>query len=48
MELAAKAQARKLRYVDAPVTGLAESAAAGTLTLLSAPTQQTWSPLARY
>jgi 3-hydroxyisobutyrate dehydrogenase len=34
MELAAKAQARDLRYIDAPVTGLPEHAAAGTLTLL--------------
>jgi len=34
MELAAQARARNLRYLDAPVTGLAESAAAGTLTLL--------------
>jgi 3-hydroxyisobutyrate dehydrogenase len=34
MELAAQARARNLRYLDAPVTGLAEAAAAGTLTLL--------------
>jgi 3-hydroxyisobutyrate dehydrogenase len=34
LELAAEAQARGLRYVDAPVTGLADAAAAGTLTLL--------------
>jgi 3-hydroxyisobutyrate dehydrogenase len=34
MELAATAQARGLRYLDAPVTGLPENAAAGTLTLL--------------
>jgi 3-hydroxyisobutyrate dehydrogenase len=33
-ELAAAAKARKLRYIDAPVTGLPESAAGGTLTLL--------------
>lgn len=33
-ELAAKAQARDLRYLDAPVTGLPEHAAAGALTLL--------------
>jgi 3-hydroxyisobutyrate dehydrogenase len=33
-ELAAKARAQNLRYIDAPVTGLADSAAAGTLTLL--------------
>ena len=34
MELAAQARARTLRYLDAPVTGLADAAAAGTLTLL--------------
>jgi 3-hydroxyisobutyrate dehydrogenase len=34
MELAAQAQARGLRYLDAPVTGLPANAAAGTLTLL--------------
>jgi 3-hydroxyisobutyrate dehydrogenase len=34
MELAAEAQARDLRYIDAPVTGLPEDAARGTLTLL--------------
>jgi 3-hydroxyisobutyrate dehydrogenase len=34
MELAAEARACSLRYVDAPVTGLAEAAAAGALTLL--------------
>jgi 3-hydroxyisobutyrate dehydrogenase len=34
MELAARTKARGLRYVDAPVTGLPESAAAGELTLL--------------
>lgn len=34
MELAANAQARGLRYIDGPVTGLPENAAAGTLTLL--------------
>lgn len=34
MELAAAAGALKLRYIDAPVTGLPENAAAGTLTLL--------------
>jgi 3-hydroxyisobutyrate dehydrogenase len=34
MELSAEAQARDLRYIDAPVTGLPEHAAAGTLTLL--------------
>jgi 3-hydroxyisobutyrate dehydrogenase len=34
MELAAQARARNLRYLDAPVTGLADNAAAGTLTLL--------------
>ena len=33
-ELSAVAHARQLRYLDAPVTGLPESAAAGTLTLL--------------
>jgi 3-hydroxyisobutyrate dehydrogenase len=33
-ELSAAAGARKLRYLDAPVTGLPEAAAAGTLTLL--------------
>ena len=34
MQLAAHARAQGLRYVDAPVTGLPDSAAAGTLTLL--------------
>ena len=34
VELAARARAHDLRYVDAPVTGLADAAAAGTLTLL--------------
>jgi 3-hydroxyisobutyrate dehydrogenase len=34
IQLAAEARARNLRYVDAPVTGLAEAAAAGALTLL--------------
>jgi 3-hydroxyisobutyrate dehydrogenase len=34
IELAAQAGSRGLRYIDAPVTGLPESAAAGTLTLL--------------
>jgi 3-hydroxyisobutyrate dehydrogenase len=34
MQLAAQARAQNLRYVDAPVTGLPDSAAAGTLTLL--------------
>jgi 3-hydroxyisobutyrate dehydrogenase len=34
MELAADVQARNLRYIDAPVTGLADAAAAGALTLL--------------
>jgi 3-hydroxyisobutyrate dehydrogenase len=34
LELAAKVHARDLRYIDAPVTGLPENAAAGTLTLL--------------
>ena len=34
MELAAQARAQNLRYIDAPVTGLPDSAAAGTLTLL--------------
>jgi 3-hydroxyisobutyrate dehydrogenase len=34
MELCSKAQSRGLRYLDAPVTGLPEAAAAGTLTLL--------------
>jgi 3-hydroxyisobutyrate dehydrogenase len=34
IELAAAAQARGLRYLDAPVTGLPEHAAQGTLTLL--------------
>lgn len=33
-ELAAKCAARRLRYIDAPVTGLPDAAAAGTLTLL--------------
>ena len=34
MQLAAEAAARGLRYIDAPVTGLPEAAAAGALTLL--------------
>ncbi len=34
MELAAKASSRGLRYIDAPVTGLPDAAAAGALTLL--------------
>lgn len=34
MELASQARARTLRYVDAPVTGLPDAAAAGELTLL--------------
>src|SRR5262245_24601294 len=34
MELAAQARARNLRYVDSPVTGLPDAAAAGELTLL--------------
>ena len=34
MELSAQAQARGLRYIDAPVTGLPEHAAEGSLTLL--------------
>lgn len=34
MELSAHARAQNLRYIDAPVTGLPDSAAAGTLTLL--------------
>jgi 3-hydroxyisobutyrate dehydrogenase len=34
MELATDARARSLRYVDAPVTGLPDAAAAGELTLL--------------
>ncbi len=34
MELATKARALDLRYLDAPVTGLPENAAAGSLTLL--------------
>jgi len=34
LELARAAQARRLRYLDAPVTGLPDAAAAGTLTLL--------------
>jgi 3-hydroxyisobutyrate dehydrogenase len=34
LELAAKVHARGFRYVDAPVTGLPDAAAAGTLTLL--------------
>jgi 3-hydroxyisobutyrate dehydrogenase len=34
MELCSKAKARGLRYLDAPVTGLPDAAAAGTLTLL--------------
>lgn len=34
MQLAAKCTARGLRYIDAPVTGLPEAAAAGALTLL--------------
>jgi 3-hydroxyisobutyrate dehydrogenase len=34
MDLAAQVRARGFRYVDAPVTGLPDAAAAGTLTLL--------------
>jgi 3-hydroxyisobutyrate dehydrogenase len=34
LELAAQARAQNLRYIDSPVTGLPDSAAAGTLTLL--------------
>jgi 3-hydroxyisobutyrate dehydrogenase len=34
MELAARTEAQGLRYIDAPVTGLPESAARGALTLL--------------
>jgi 3-hydroxyisobutyrate dehydrogenase len=34
LELANEGQARGLRYIDAPVTGLPENAAAGTLTVL--------------
>ncbi len=34
MQLAAQSRAQDLRYLDAPVTGLPDSAAAGTLTLL--------------
>jgi len=34
LELGAEARARGLRYLDAPVTGLPDAAAAGTLTLL--------------
>ena len=34
LELAAAARARELRYLDSPVTGLPEAAAAGQLTLL--------------
>ena len=34
MQLAARARARDLRYIDAPVTGLPDAAAAGALTLL--------------
>jgi 3-hydroxyisobutyrate dehydrogenase len=34
IELSAEAEARDLRYIDAPVTGLPEHAAAGALTLL--------------
>jgi len=34
LELSAAARARGLRYIDAPVTGAPEAAAAGTLTLL--------------
>jgi len=34
MQLAAQATARGLRYIDSPVTGLPEAAAAGSLTLL--------------
>ena len=34
LELAANVHARDLRYLDSPVTGLPENAAAGTLTLL--------------
>ncbi len=35
LELAARAKALGLRYIDAPVTGLPDSAAAGALTLLT-------------
>jgi len=35
MQLAAKCTARGLRYIDAPVTGLPEAAAAGELTVLA-------------
>jgi 3-hydroxyisobutyrate dehydrogenase len=35
LELAKEVSARNLRYIDAPVTGLPEHAAAGTLTLLA-------------
>lgn len=35
MELAAEAQRRELRYIDSPVTGLPNMAAAGDLTLLA-------------
>jgi 3-hydroxyisobutyrate dehydrogenase len=34
LDLAARVRAKRLRYLDAPVTGLPEHAAAGTLTLL--------------
>jgi 3-hydroxyisobutyrate dehydrogenase len=34
LQLAAQARGRNLRYIDAPVTGLPDMAAAGTLTLL--------------
>ena len=34
LELAGKVRARGFRFVDAPVTGLPDAAAAGTLTLL--------------
>jgi 3-hydroxyisobutyrate dehydrogenase len=39
LDLAAAAQARGLRYLDAPVTGLPEAAAAGALTLLVGATE---------
>lgn len=47
IELATAARARDLRYLDAPVTGLPDAAAAGSLTLLVAPTQQIWTQPAR-
>jgi 3-hydroxyisobutyrate dehydrogenase len=42
IELSAEAEARDLRYIDAPVTGLPEHAAAGALTRWSAPIPLTW------